>query len=290
MPQTIDCSVVMLCHNGMQYTDYCLQSLIAANARPRELICVDNGSTDGTGELIGSMRPRLEAAGIEVITWRNAENLGCSEARNMAWEKACGHYVVFMDNDTAVCTSDWLAILAGHMEADERLGILGVKLIYPFQPHPIQCAGVDVNRAGRIRFRGRGARRDAPEFAEFAEVPVLISACWIKRNCLLEQIGGLDPLFHPIQYEDLDLCMRATAAGYKVAYTPDVEIYHFEGTTSASFGRDTYLQTIARNSLKFRQKWQATLSGYPDDQSSYDWTPIDKMGMGGAIDLELIQT
>lgn len=286
MSNQVDCSIVILCHNGGQYTEYCLQSLIAAVSRPRELILIDNGSTDDTPQRLARLIPQLEAAGIEIVTWRNPENLGCSEARNMGWEKARGRYVVFMDNDTAVCTSNWLAILAAAMDANERLAILGVKLIYPYKPHPIQCAGVDVNRTGRIRFRGRGARRDDPAFATFTEVPLLISACWIKRNALLQEIGGLDPLFHPVQYEDLDLCMRATQAGHLCAYTPEVEVYHFEGTTTAAVGRDTYLQTIARNSMKFRQKWQDALKAFPDDKD-YDWRPLEEMGMTDELDLTI---
>ncbi len=285
MPALADCAVVTLAHNNREYTAHLLDSLLAAAVLPRELLIVDNGSTDDTPALLAAAAPRLRAAGIAFTTWRNAENRGCSVARNEAWARATAEYVVLMDNDAAVCTRDWLTRLVCELQADAKLAVLGPKLIYPFRPHPIQCAGVAINPLGRIRFRGRGEPRAAPEYARPAVVPALISACWIMPRRLYGELGGLDPWFHPVQFEDLDFCLRANQAGYHCAYTPAVEIYHFEGRTTASFGQQVYQRNIVEQSTKFRQRWRDVIRTYPPDPADYRWRTDDELGLTPVLDL-----
>lgn len=104
-----DCAIVMLAHNGAEFTVHALQSILRAEDLPREIFLVDNGSDDSTPELFAEAIPRLETAGVAVTSWRNEENKGCSLARNEAWEKVTAAYTVLMDNDAAVCTSTWLS-------------------------------------------------------------------------------------------------------------------------------------------------------------------------------------
>ena len=284
-----NCSIVILAHNGADFTETCLGSLLQGEDRPRELFAVDNGSSDRTPEVLAAFAPRFEQAGVRFVTWRNTENKGCSAARNEAWEKTTAPYVLFMDNDTAVCTRSWLSRLESLLDSDPRIGLAGPRMIYPFRPHPIQCAGVAMNSLGRICFCGRGTARSDPRFAEPRSVHALISACWIMRNDLRDSVGVLDELFHPVQYEDLDLCLRAREAGYEVRYTPEVEMYHFEGITTASFGQVEYQRNIARNSAKFRQKWHTAFKGLPPDPAAveYRWLPRAELGLTPEQDLAL---
>jgi len=276
-----DCSIIVLAHNGAEFTRQCLTNILQAVDKPKELFLVNNGSTDNTAEVIQEFIPKFEVADIAFITWCNKENKGCSEARNDAWEKASCKYVVLMDNDAAVCTADWLSKMVGIMENNPKIGILGPKMIYPFLPHKIQCAGVLISPLGRIAFRGRGADRNDPRYSSFRSVHLLISACWIMPNKLKDEIGYLDKLFHPVQYEDLDLCFKASQAGYQIAYTPDVEIYHFEGMTTASFGDIEYQRNIAKNSLKFRERWNTLYKRFTDELTAeeYRWLKREELGL-----------
>lgn len=288
MAKTEDCSVIILAHNGVEFTRTCVDSLLKADSFPNQLFLIDNGSTDDTPAFIQAVAPAVRERGIEFVTWRNEENVGCSAARNDGWSKAAGKYVVFMDNDTAVCTRNWLSVFRQAMADDAKLGILGARLIYPYKPHPIQCAGVSINQHGRIRFRGRGAARDDRRFAGMETVTALISACWIMRRGLFDEIGGLDPAFHPVQYEDLDYCLRVNEAGYHCAYTAAVDIYHFESMTTASFGDETYLRTIARNSMTFRRRWHGVIQEFGEDSDDYQWAHVDSMQMTDELDLAMI--
>ncbi|HOG51625.1 MAG TPA: glycosyltransferase family 2 protein [Lentisphaeria bacterium] len=285
-----DVSIVMLAHNGVDFTRHALTSILQAKTLPWEIFLVDNASEDDTPNLIRDFTPRLEKAGIRVHTWRNSENLGCSLARNQAWEKATSKYTIFMDNDVAVCTSDWLARLITIFDQRPNLGILGPKMIYPYRPHPIQCAGVSINRMGRVAFRGRGADRHDPRYQQFWLTWALISATWLMKTDLRDSVGMLDELFHPVQYEDLDLCVRTRLAGFEVAYTPEVEMYHFEGITTASFGQEEYKVNIARNSLKFRERYHQLFKTFTEELPAEEYRWLKRQELGLRPELDLTQT
>lgn len=283
-----DVAIVILARNGVACTRLCLEAILESCPLPRQLILVDNESSDETPAVLAGYIPRAQAAGIEVISWRNPEHLGCSDARNQAWERATTGYVVFLDNDCVVRSRDWLASLVAEFANDSELGIVGPKLLYPFRSHKIQCAGVSINPVGRVRFCGRGQPRDVAEFASRRQVVALISACWMMRNDLRESIGMLDPLFHPVQYEDLDLCMRVNEAGMHCAYTPAVEMYHFEGTTTAAKGDAAYQRVIVANSAKFRKKWREAIRQLAPDPTDFRWRGHAEMDLGSEIDLSIV--
>ena len=286
----LDTAVIVLAHNGAEYTERCLESVLAATDLPAELFVVDNASTDETPDVIARCGCRARAAGIAFQTWRNDDNVGCSAARNRAWARARSRTVVFLDNDTAIRTRTWLSRLAAVLAADAGLGLVGPKLLYPYLPHLIQCAGVRFSASGRVCFCGRGCAHDDPQFTVFREVPALISACWMMHNDLRDRVGMLDEHFHPVQYEDLDLCLRARAAGCGAAYTPDVEVYHFEGITTGAQGAAAYQRTIARNSLRFRERWHAVLAeiGDPDlGAAELNWRPRQELPLGPCLDLSM---
>lgn len=287
-----DAAIVMLAHNGVDFTRQALDSILSANTKPWEMFLVDNASDDSTPELIKAYAPRMEEAGIAFHTWHNSENKGCSLARNEAWEKVSSRYTVLMDNDAAVCTASWLEHFIRCFDEHPQLGIVGAKMIYPYQPHPIQCAGVGISRLGRIAFRGRGAERHDPRYQTYWPTWALISACWMMRSDLRNDVGYLDEHFHPVQYEDLDLCVRARLAGYEVAYTPNVEMYHFEGITTASFGSDEYKVNIARNSLKFRERYHTLFKTFTDElpADEFRWLSRPELGLRPELDLSIDET
>jgi GT2 family glycosyltransferase len=284
-----DVAVIILAHNGQEYTNIALESILSATTKPWEIFLVDNASEDGTPELFSHYLPLFHQAGIRAVSWRNKENLGCSLARNEAWQKATAKYTVFMDNDAAVCTRDWLSRFIACFEEHPKLRILGPKLLYPYLPHLIQCAGVVISPQGRIAFRGRGAQRHDVRYEVFWQAWALISACWMMRTDLRDTVGMLDECFHPVQYEDLDLCLRTRLAGWEVAYTPLVEMYHFEGTTTAAGGKEAYKHNIARNSLKFRERYHELFKSFTDElpPEEYRWLSHAEMGLGEEVDMTM---
>ncbi|MFA6814904.1 MAG: glycosyltransferase [Lentisphaeria bacterium] len=286
-----DAAIIILAHNGEFYTRKALESILTAETKPAEIFLIDNASTDPTPALTTEFQPKFKQAGIRWTTWRNSENKGCSLARNEAWAKVTSKYTVFMDNDVAVCTSNWLQLFLKIMNKNEKCGILGAKMLYPQPKHLIQCAGVLIHPNGRIAFRGRGKNRFDPKYQKYWPTWALISACWFMRTDLRETVGYLDETFHPVQYEDLDLCIRAKLKGYEVAYTPTVEMYHFEGGTTAAVTSIEYQTNIARNSLKFRERYHRLFKTFSSDIPLEEFTWKDKkdFNLGEELDLRLTE-
>jgi GT2 family glycosyltransferase len=252
-------SLITLSFNKLACTRRCLSALLTDTVAdaPWELIVVDNGSTDGSAAWCDSELIALGAArGVPVTVLHNPGNIGCSFARNRAVTAARGTHLVFVDNDVAPRTRRWLDSLHAALEDRPGAGMAGAKMVYPWAPYPIQCAGVGISRRGHVCFRGRGAPIDDPLFARPEEVQCLISACLMIPAALLRLHGGFDEAFHPVQFEDFDFGYRLRDAGHTAISTPDAEMYHFESVTTQGTPTVRNAAVVVRNGLLFQQRWR----------------------------------
>jgi GT2 family glycosyltransferase len=267
-------SVVILTHNKLPVTRRCMPTLLETQGAEWELIVVDNGSDDGTPEWLDGFAASAGARGVRMTIVRNAGNIGCSTARNQGATAASGDHLVFMDNDVSVRHRSWMRELARRFD-DETVGVAGPKLVYPHPPHDIQCAGVGISQNGRVLFRGRGERRDLPEFNREQDMQTLISACFMVRRRAFDEAGGFDEAFNPVEFEDFDLCYRIRESGSRVVYVPSVEMYHLESVTTAGTASlpNTYL--IIRHGLLFKRRWRHMFAAEngPDD-SETPWRQV----------------
>ncbi|MGD9496571.1 MAG: glycosyltransferase family 2 protein [Armatimonadota bacterium] len=263
-------SIIVVSYNKRPYTRLCLQSLLRGDPRPAQIVVIDNGSQDGTVEMIeDEFSAQAREAGVECVLIRNGANLGACTARNQGLEVASGEYIGFMDNDVAVRSRGWLGLLAEVLEEDPAHGIVGPKLVFPFEPWTIQHAGAAISRTGRVKYLGRGAPIDAPEHNVRRQVQCLISACWLMRAAVPAQIGGLDEVFNPAQFEDFDFCYRAREARWLVLYDPRAEMYHYESVTTDGSPDVNYKYITIRNGMEFKRRWRHVFEredGPPDEQ------------------------
>ncbi|MFQ6099518.1 MAG: glycosyltransferase family 2 protein [Armatimonadota bacterium] len=269
-------SLIIVNYNKRPYTELCLSSLLKSTYEPVEFILVDNGSTDGTRDVLDDFGRQCSRSGIRCEVILNDDNVGACTARNQAMNVAAGNYIAFMDNDTAVRTANWLEILRGVLDEDESNGICGPKLLFPFEPYDIECAGVEISQNGWPRYRGRGAACNAPEFNLRCEMQALISAVWLMKADLTDDIGVLDEVFNPAQFEDLDYCYRAREAGYRVFYEPAAEMYHFENVTTDGSVDVNFKYVTIKNGMEFKRRWRHMFSkegGPPDSETR--WLPLE---------------
>lgn len=277
MNQPIDASVIIVSYNKLPYTRLCLESLLQSRPRPTQIVVVDNGSQDGTVDYLEAEFPRLaDEAGVSFVLVKNHSNRGACTARNQALEVAAGEYVAFVDNDAAVRRCDWLKILQDTLNQSADIGIAGPKLVFPFPPYNIEIAGAAISANGRVQYRGRGQPIDSPEFNECEEVQCLISACWLMKRAVYEQLGGLDEIFTPAQYEDFDFCYRAREAGWRVWYQPAAEMYHYENVTLEGSPDLNFPYITIKNGLEFKRRWQHMFSGEdgpPDEECQWEALP-----------------
>lgn len=252
-------SLISLSYNKLDCTRRCLSALLTDSAvdAPWELIVVDNGSTDGSGEWCDTELVALGAArGVPVTVLHNPGNIGCSYSRNRAIAIARGEYLVFADNDIAPRTRRWMPELRDALVSVPGAGMAGAKMVYPWAPHAIQCAGVGISQRGHVCFRGRGEPIDDPRFGRQETVQCLISACLLIPTALIQKYGGFDEAFHPVQFEDFDLVYRLREAGYAAVYTPKAEMYHFESVTTQGTPTVRNAAVVVRNGLLFQKRWR----------------------------------
>jgi len=281
-------SLIVLSHNKVEHTRRCFAGLLRSSYRPFEVIAVDNGSTDSTPDLYAAFGPEAEAAGVAFRPTRLDANTGAVTGRNLALQQVRGDYVVFLDNDVVPRTRSWLERLRAALDADPRAGIVGPKLIYPFPPYLIQFAGGAVTPTGWVHFLGRGEPRDSAAFNQPREVQCLISACWMMPRRLYGELGPLDEGFNPLQFEDIDYCYRARAAGHSVLYLPTVEMYHCENVTSGDTATINYRYVTIKNGLRFKKRWHHVFEneGGPSDKE-FHWADIPKRDISELGELEM---
>lgn len=251
-------SLVILHHDKAAYSRACLESVLLCTARPLQIINVDNGSTDQTSHILANFESEAAALDLETQTLRFDTNIGAVRGRNEALQIATGQYIAFLDNDTLVAQVDWLEKLAYFLTVTTDCALVAPKLLFPHAPHDIECCGAAVSAKGKIQYIGRGQPRGA--LSEKREIQCAISAAWLMRREVIEQIGALDEAFSPVQYEDLDFCFRARAAGWTIWSAPDVEVFHFEHTTTAGSGDINFAYVTAKNGLLFKKRWGATFA------------------------------
>ncbi len=246
-------SIVVLHHDKAAYSRACLRSLLECSQRPLQIVNVDNGSRDDTARVLDEFEFEAKKWGIETQRLRFDQNIGAIRGRNEALKVASGEFIAFLDNDTLVAQTDWLERLAGFLETKPDCAVVCPKMVFPWPPFQIECLGTGVSKSGRIQYIGRGKQRDA--FVEPFEVQCAISAAWLARRSLFEQIGVLDEAFSPVQYEDLDFCFRAREAGMSVWADPRIEVFHFEHTTTAGSSDINFAYVTAKNSVEFKRRW-----------------------------------
>jgi len=235
-------TIIIPVYNKAVYTFNCLKSVLENSADvDYEIVVVDDGSTDGTSEMLGSMD------GMKVLT--NPRNLGFLATCNHGLEAATSEFIVFLNNDTYV-RKGWLSSMLGTIQKDPNVGIVGGKLIYP--TGKLQEAGGYILSDGTSGAYGRDDDPDKAEYNFVREVDYCCGACIIVRADLLRELGGFDTRFSPAYYEDTDLAFAVRSRGFKVMYQPRAEVIHREGTSS---GETVSRQQQKKNRPLFLEKW-----------------------------------
>ena len=165
-------------------------------------------------------------------------------------------YILFLNNDTKV-HKEWLIYLIKLIESDEKIGMVGSKLIYP--NGKLQEAGGIVWKNGECSNYGRGNKLDMPEYNYVKEVDYISGASILIRKSIWEKIGGFDKRYFPAYYEDTDFAFELRRFGYKVMFQPKSVVVHYEGISngnSLSSGIKKY-QVI--NKKIFVKKWKNEL-------------------------------
>lgn len=214
-------TIILLNWNGLEDTLSCLDSLQRLDHPDYEIVVVDNGSTDGSGAAIESRFPTTKLI-------RNAENLGFAGGNNVGLRHAMAggaSYALLLNNDTEIAP-DFLRYMLEAAERDASVGIVGPTIYYHARPNLIWSAGGKIDwRRGKTQLVGL----NEPETGQFGctprEVEYVTGCTLLAKRAVLEQVGVLDERFFAY-YEEVEWCVRARRAGFKVVHVPNAKVWH----------------------------------------------------------------
>lgn len=214
--------------NGGQANLACLRSILAEGLRGTDVIFVDNGSTDGSRELVAREFPL-------VTRIENDANLGFGEAANQGASAAlaAGAQAVFFVNNDVVLAPGVVARLTSVLASDRAIGIVGPRVLFMHDKTRVWCAGGMLTwRENLSTLLGHG-EKDGPEHQRVKRVDYVPGCALLARRELLEEVGTFDARYFAYM-EDVDLCLRASRRGYRIELVGDAAAWH--ASSSATGG------------------------------------------------------
>jgi len=230
-------SIVILCWNDRKVVLDCLRSIYSTvKSTEFEVLLSDNGSTDGSVELIRKEFP-------QTIVFENGANLRFAKGNNVAIRASRGEYVLILNPDTIIHEGA-LDGLVQYADKHPEAGAFGCRVVFPngvFQPvqRPIftirseWCWALGLGVLARFS-EWFHAGSYANWRGETERAVGWLAGCFIlARGELLRSLGGFDEQFF-YYYEDTDLCRRIWESGHSILYTPKFAITHLGGQSTVS--------------------------------------------------------
>lgn len=245
-----DVSIVIPVFNKLELTRVCIESILARGAQASfEIIVVDNGSDDGTAQWLAR---QVKAGRLKAII--NQQNQGFSRGCNQGAAEAEGRFILFLNNDMEVM-EHWLDPMVTTLDNDPEVGLVGGRLLFP--DGSIQHAGVALVRndnPNAADLMGVHLAYQLPAHSPGACRPlslqIVTGACLMIRKHIFADLEGFDTGYWNGN-EDVDLCLRAGEAGWKVVYRPESRITHYESQS----GPERWAK-VGQNVTRLNEIWK----------------------------------
>lgn len=238
-------AIIILNWNSWQDTIDCLNTVFKIDYPNFEVIVVDNGSTNNS---VKEIKKKFNNATI----LETGENLGFSGGVNLGIKYAINNhadFILLLNND-AIVSKIAVTELVTRISGDERIGLIGGKILYLGDKHKIWSAGGGIKSLTKKTYQFGEKRYDDGKYNAEREVDFLSACCLLIRKEVIEKIGWFDPDYF-MYYEDTDFCVRAKQHSYKIIYWPQAVIWHKVGGASNKSFMDYYRM---RNYLLFLKK------------------------------------
>ncbi|MDX2171004.1 MAG: glycosyltransferase family 2 protein [Deltaproteobacteria bacterium] len=216
-------SVIVLNFNGAAILPRCLDHLLAQTYAAREILVVDNASSDGSDAVLAAYAAR----GVRTVA--SPVNRGCAGGRNAGLAAARGAIIAFMDND-GYADPAWLAECVAALTARPGIGAIAPLVFFDRQGLVLNGAGGTLNRRG---YGGDYCFQEPYEFAELPHAVLYPMGCgMVVRREVLEAMGGFDEaLFN--YYDDVEVGTWAWRLGLEVLCAPRAWVDHGFGSSNA---------------------------------------------------------
>ena len=249
-------SLVIPTRDRVDLLRVCVDSILERSSYPDyEILIVDNGSVEP--QTLAYFEQVGARDNVRVLPYPGEFNY--SAINNFAVAQARGQVIGLVNNDIEVISADWMEEMVSHAMRPD-VGAVGAMLYYP--DDTIQHAGVLVGLCGVAGHIGscqpRGSAGYFGRMLLAQQLTAVTAACLLVRKSVYDEVGGLDEQLR-VAFNDVDLCLRIDAKGYRNLWTPFAELYHHE---SASRGLEDNPVKQARfaSEVEFMcKRWDARL-------------------------------
>jgi GT2 family glycosyltransferase len=218
-------SVIVVNWNRRDLLAACLQSLGRQTHADYQVIVVDNGSSDGSPEMVAKM---AETYPVGLTLIQNSTNRGFCGANNQGIEANRSPLVALLNND-AEAEPGWLAALEAVIESGADVGMAASKILVFEDPRRIDKVGHLIYPDGQNRGRGSG-QLDTGQFDQVDETLWPDGCAAMYRRAMLDEVGAFDEDFFAYA-DDAELGLRGRIAGWICLYTPGAVVRHHRGAT-----------------------------------------------------------
>jgi len=229
-------SFVILSWNSREHLEKCLNSIVRVlgDSCAYEVFVVDNGSQDGSVELLQS---RSEPANSQIKPIYLNHNTGTTYSRNLALKECQGKYVVVLDSDVEL-HENTLKNLVSEIECRNDVGMVVPKLLYGSGrlQKSTDVFPTLARKIVRFLWLKKIEEQEAQEVSstEVSDVDYAISAFWVIPKTVIDQVGLLDEkIFYAP--EDVDYCLRIWKQGFRILYVPESVATHDAQEISRGF-------------------------------------------------------
>lgn len=249
-------SVVIICWNDRDVLSDCLDSLIhEARAIPHEVILCDNGSTDGSKDLVARKYPS-----VRIID--NGSNIGFGAGNNPGIRTAQGKYTLILNPDTVI-HENALTILLQFADQHSDAGVIGCRVLNPdgtlqVSARPFPTLMTLLISALWLRWiTPLVPRLECDTYVGWKadttrEIDWQMGCCLLIKTDLAKSLGGFDERFS-YHFEEVDLCYRVKQLGHRVLFCPHAVITHYGAQARGRFSPGLRVETH-RNRYRFFYK------------------------------------
>jgi GT2 family glycosyltransferase len=233
----VDISIVIVSWNAQRYLRECLESFASQKSKhSREIIVVDNASTDGSPQYVIEHYPG-------VILIENEKNDGFAKGNNIGIKKSKGRYLCLVNSDVKVL-SGCLDKLCEYMDRQPTIGVIGPKILWPDMTLQDSCrkfpslwnnfcASAGLNRIFAKIPMFSGEHMTYFDHNSIKSVDSLVGCFLMVRQDALNEVGLLDERFF-MYAEEVDWCKRFRKAGWKVVFYPEAKVIHYGRGSSSN--------------------------------------------------------
>ena len=220
-------TIIIPFKDKISYLLKCLKSIFAKTVDTDfEIILINNQSQKK--QTISTLNQLKNKKSLTLLDYDLPFNFAA--INNFAANHSKNKFLLFLNNDTEIITTNWLNILLSHFTGTNT-GAVGAKLLY--KNNTIQHAGIFTknNIIGHMYSKMLNIDDCNAPFNNVYEPDAVTAACMMTPRDIFQTLGGFDETNFSIAYNDVDYCLRLRSLGYKIIYDPNVELYHYESAS-----------------------------------------------------------